>query len=83
MTTLFAYTLASIGGVGVLWLLGANVRVVKQFERGVVYRLGRVQSSVREPGLTLLVPVADRLQKVNMQIITLPCRPRTASPATT
>ena len=72
MTTLFAYTLASIGGIGVLWLLGANVRVVKQFERGVVYRLGRVQSSVREPGLTLLVPVADRLQKVNMQIITLP-----------
>ena len=55
-----------------LWLVGANVRVVKQFERGVVYRLGRVQSSVRGPGLTLLVPVADRLQKVNMQIITLP-----------
>jgi regulator of protease activity HflC (stomatin/prohibitin superfamily) len=37
-----------------------------------VFRFGRVQSRVRQPGLTTLVPFADRLQKVNMQIITLP-----------
>jgi regulator of protease activity HflC (stomatin/prohibitin superfamily) len=72
MTTLYAYSLAALAGFGVLWLLGSNVRVVKQFERGVVYRLGRVQPRVREPGLALLIPGADRLQKVNMQIITLP-----------
>ncbi len=53
-------------------LVGQNVRVIKQFERGVVYRFGRVQPQVRGPGLTTLLPVADRLQKVNMQIITLP-----------
>ncbi len=53
-------------------LVGQNVRVIKQFERGVVYRFGRVQPQVRGPGLTMLLPVADRLQKVNMQIITLP-----------
>jgi regulator of protease activity HflC (stomatin/prohibitin superfamily) len=45
---------------------------VKQFERCVVFRFGRVRSGVRGPGLTMLVPVADRLQKVNMQIITMP-----------
>ena len=53
-------------------MLGANVRVVKQFERGVVFRFGRVQAGVRGPGLTLLAPFADRLEKVNMQIITMP-----------
>jgi regulator of protease activity HflC (stomatin/prohibitin superfamily) len=50
----------------------ASVRVVKQFERGVVFRFGRVRPAMRGPGLALLVPIADRLQKVNMQIITMP-----------
>ena len=65
------YALAAAFGLGVLWL-GASVRVVKQFERGVVFRFGRVQTGVRGPGLALLIPVADRLEKVNMQIITMP-----------
>ncbi|GHF77703.1 regulator of protease activity HflC (stomatin/prohibitin superfamily) [Amycolatopsis bartoniae] len=60
--------LAAVGLVG----LGASVRVIKQYERGLIFRFGRVRAKVREPGLALLVPVADRLQKVNMQIITLP-----------
>jgi regulator of protease activity HflC (stomatin/prohibitin superfamily) len=65
------YAIATAAGLGLLWL-AQNIRVVKQFERGVVYRFGRVQSGVRGPGLTVLIPVADRLQKVNMQIITMP-----------
>ena len=65
------YSLAAALGLGVLWL-GTSVRVVKQFERGVVFRFGRLQTGVRGPGLTLLIPIADRLQKVNMQIITMP-----------
>src|SRR5689334_4253343 len=69
MITLYALTAAV--GIGVLWL-GSNIRVVKQFERGVVFRFGRVQSGVRGPGLMMLLPIADRLQKVNMQIITMP-----------
>src|SRR6201993_1412445 len=65
------YSLAAAFGLGVLWL-STSVRVVKQFERGVVFRFGRVQPAVRGPGLALLIPVADRLQKVIMQIITMP-----------
>lgn len=53
-------------------LLGSSVRVVTQFERGVVFRFGRVRPGVRGPGLALIAPVADRLQKVNMQIVTQP-----------
>jgi regulator of protease activity HflC (stomatin/prohibitin superfamily) len=58
----------------VVGLIGsaASVRVVKQFERGVVFRFGRVRPTIRGPGLALLVPIVDRLQKVNMQIITMP-----------
>ncbi|HME47316.1 SPFH domain-containing protein [Mycobacterium sp.] len=65
------YALAAVVGAGMFWL-ATNFRVVKQFERGVVFRFGRVQQGVRGPGLTMLIPIADRMQKVNMQIITLP-----------
>jgi regulator of protease activity HflC (stomatin/prohibitin superfamily) len=72
MSILYTLTAAGAAGIAVMWLAVQNIRVVKQFERGVVYRFGRVQSRVREPGLTMLVPFVDRLQKVNLQIITLP-----------
>ncbi|MDQ0778255.1 regulator of protease activity HflC (stomatin/prohibitin superfamily) [Streptomyces aurantiacus] len=61
-------TLASVGAVYAM----AAARVVKQYERGVVLRLGRLRSGVRGPGFTLIVPFVDRLQKVNMQIVTMP-----------
>jgi regulator of protease activity HflC (stomatin/prohibitin superfamily) len=72
MSILYTLAMAGAAGLGVIWLGLANIRVVKQFERGVVFRFGRVQSGVRGPGLTMLIPFADRLQKVNLQIITLP-----------
>jgi regulator of protease activity HflC (stomatin/prohibitin superfamily) len=72
MNFLYTVTAAFAAGIGGIWLAAQNIRVIKQFERGVVYRFGRVQSRVRQPGLTALVPLVDRLQKVNMQIITLP-----------
>ncbi|MEU6842041.1 slipin family protein [Streptomyces sp. NPDC046716] len=50
----------------------AAARVVKQYERGVVFRLGRLTSSVRGPGLTMILPGVDRIRKVNMQIVTMP-----------
>ncbi|MFD7326103.1 SPFH domain-containing protein [Streptomyces sp. NPDC059875] len=50
----------------------AAARVVKQYERGVVFRFGRLLKDVRQPGFTMIVPVVDRLHKVNLQIVTLP-----------
>ena len=55
-----------------LVLLGASVRVITQYERGVVFRFGRVRPQTRGPGLAVIAPIADRLRKVNMQIITQP-----------
>ena len=63
--------LALVIMVGLL-TMAMSVRVVKQFERGVVFRLGRAQERVRQPGLTMLVPFVDRMTKVNVQVITLP-----------
>ncbi|MFF4228418.1 slipin family protein [Streptomyces sp. NPDC001820] len=50
----------------------AAARVVKQYERGVVFRLGRLRNDVRGPGFTMIVPFVDRLRKVNLQIVTMP-----------
>ena len=72
MTIAYMSAVAGIAGAGVLWMLFTNIRVIKQYERGVVYRFGRVQPKVREPGLNFLIPIADRIEKVNMQIITMP-----------
>ncbi|MCW2536926.1 MAG: putative rane protease [Modestobacter sp.] len=58
--------------LGLVVLLGASVRVISQFERGIVLRFGRLRGEPRGPGLTLIAPVADRLHKVTMQIITMP-----------
>jgi regulator of protease activity HflC (stomatin/prohibitin superfamily) len=56
--------------VGAGWATSA--RVVKQVERGVVFRLGRAQQEVRRPGITALIPVVDRMTRVNMQVVTMP-----------
>ncbi len=63
--------IAVLAGVAVLYVLSA-ARVVKQYERGVVFRLGRLAEPVRQPGFTMVIPFVDHLHKVNMQIVTLP-----------
>ncbi|MDQ2848231.1 MAG: slipin family protein [Actinomycetota bacterium] len=50
----------------------SSARVVNQYERGVVFRLGKVLANTRGPGLALIVPIIDRLRKVSLQIVTLP-----------
>ena len=63
-----AIALVAIGSIG----FAASARVIKQFERGVVFRLGRVRTPARAPGLTGIVPFIDHLRKVNVQIVTMP-----------
>jgi regulator of protease activity HflC (stomatin/prohibitin superfamily) len=70
MTVVYA-VLGTVAVLGALWLR-ASLRVVKQFERGVVLRFGRVLPETRGPGLAVIVPVADRLHKVNLQVVTKP-----------
>ncbi|MET8686300.1 slipin family protein [Streptomyces sp. NPDC004732] len=61
----------TLGSLGVVYAMAA-ARVIKQYERGVVLRLGKLQRNVRGPGFTMIVPMVDRLNRVNMQIVTMP-----------
>jgi regulator of protease activity HflC (stomatin/prohibitin superfamily) len=56
--------------VTALVLAGASVRVLREYERGVVFRLGRVTSQ-RGPGLIFLLPAVDRMVRVSLRTITL------------
>lgn len=57
--------------VVVLILLLLSVRIVEQYDRGVLFRLGRV-TGIRQPGLNLIVPFIDSLRIVSMRIMTMP-----------
>lgn len=65
------YVALTLAAVGCTWF-GLGFRVVRQFERGVVFRFGKVLGEVRGPGLTRIQPGIDHLRKVNMQIVTMP-----------
>ncbi|MHB8340595.1 MAG: slipin family protein [Mycobacteriales bacterium] len=57
---------------GGLVLLAKSLKVVKEYERGVLFRLGKVSPDVRGPGLRRVIPVIDKLIKVNMQVQAVP-----------
>ena len=52
-------------------LLSNSIRVVKQYERGVVLRFGRLIGT-RDPGLRFIIPAVDVLHRVSLRIVTLP-----------
>lgn len=52
--------------------LASSVRILKQYERGVQFRLGRVKGGARGPGLIFIVPLVDRVTRVSMRIVTMP-----------
>lgn len=56
--------------VGLIVLLIASIRIVQEYERGVIFRLGRVVGA-RGPGLFLIIPFIERMIKVDLRIITL------------
>jgi regulator of protease activity HflC (stomatin/prohibitin superfamily) len=58
-----------------LTVLGASVRVLREYERGVVFRLGRVMD-IRGPGLILLTPTIDRMVRVSLRTVTLTVPPQ-------
>ncbi len=55
-----------------LIIIAYSVRIINQYERGVVFRLGKVRGAIKEPGLRLIIPIVDQMRKVSLRIITLP-----------
>jgi regulator of protease activity HflC (stomatin/prohibitin superfamily) len=56
----------------VLIIIANGVRIINQYERGVVFRLGKVRPGVKQPGLRVIIPIIDQMRKVGMRIVTLP-----------
>ena len=60
----------------VLFLLSASVRVAREYERGVIFRLGRLRSPPKGPGLFLLIPIIDKMVRVDLRTVTLNVPPQ-------
>jgi regulator of protease activity HflC (stomatin/prohibitin superfamily) len=52
--------------------LASSLRILKQYERGVLFRLGKVRGGARGPGVVLVIPLVDRLHRVSLRIVTMP-----------
>lgn len=59
----------------VVLTIASGLRILQQFQRGLVFRLGRYQGT-RKPGLTWIIPVIDRLQVVDVRVITQDIEPQ-------
>ena len=73
--------MAAVGAVLVVLVifaaiaLGSSVRVLREYERGVVFRLGRLIAT-KGPGLILLIPMVDRMERVDLRTVTLNIPPQ-------
>jgi len=68
------YTVATLV-VLIIMFLAAAIRILNEYERGVIFRLGRVIAT-KGPGLIILIPIVDRMVKVDMRIITMDVPPQ-------
>jgi regulator of protease activity HflC (stomatin/prohibitin superfamily) len=59
----------------VLAIFGAAIRIVRQYEKGVLLRFGRLVG-IRGPGLNLIIPLVDRLTKVSLRVVTTVLEPQ-------
>jgi regulator of protease activity HflC (stomatin/prohibitin superfamily) len=60
----------------VIFILASAVRIVNEYERGVIFRLGRVQGVPKGPGLILLIPVVDRMVKIDLRTVSMSVPPQ-------
>ena len=56
--------------VAIAWIVAAAVKVVQEYERGVIFRLGRLVGA-KGPGLFFIIPIVDRMMKVDLRTVTL------------
>jgi regulator of protease activity HflC (stomatin/prohibitin superfamily) len=74
VTALFIAIAAIV--VILLFLVSASIRVAREYERGVIFRLGRLNSPPKGPGLFFLIPVIDKMVRVDLRTVTLNIPPQ-------
>jgi regulator of protease activity HflC (stomatin/prohibitin superfamily) len=63
-------TFAIVIVVLVVFFLMSAIKILNEYERGVIFRLGRALEWAKGPGLIILIPIVDRMAKVNLQLVT-------------
>ena len=73
---LAALIVITVIAILVILVLSAAIKVLREYERGVIFRLGRLLGSPKGPGLIFLIPIVDRMVKVDLRTITLMIPPQ-------
>ena len=69
-----AITIGALVGLLIIFLMN-SIRVVREYERGVIFRLGRLVGA-KGPGIFLLIPIVDKMVKVSLRVVTLDVPPQ-------
>jgi regulator of protease activity HflC (stomatin/prohibitin superfamily) len=72
----FAAIVVLIIALFVVSVIVSAIKVVKEYERGVIFRLGRVQGGPKGPGLFILLPLIDRMVKIDLRTVTMDVPPQ-------
>jgi regulator of protease activity HflC (stomatin/prohibitin superfamily) len=59
-----------------LYILGSSIRILKEYERAVIFRLGRLLIAGKGPGLILLIPIVDKMVKVSLRTVVMDVPPQ-------
>jgi regulator of protease activity HflC (stomatin/prohibitin superfamily) len=54
----------------VIFFLFSAIKILNEYERGVIFRLGRAMREAKGPGVIILIPILDKMRKVNLQLVT-------------
>ena len=73
---LAALIVIAVIAVLAILVLSAAIKVLREYERGVIFRLGRLLGAPKGPGLIFLIPIIDRMVKVDLRTITLMIPPQ-------
>ena len=72
----FAAIVLVIVAIFVVSTLLSSIKIVKEYERAVIFRLGRVRGGAKGPGLFILIPYIDRMEKVDLRTVTMDVPPQ-------
>lgn len=65
------YWIIGVVVILIIFLIPSSIKIVPQYERGVVLRLGRFITPIRQPGLNIIIPFIDRMIKVDTRVVTM------------
>jgi regulator of protease activity HflC (stomatin/prohibitin superfamily) len=72
----FAAIVVVIVAIFVVAVILSAIKIVKEYERGVIFRIGRVQGGPKGPGLFILLPIVDRMVKIDLRTVTMEVPPQ-------